>query len=327
MPETLTLRALDPAEHATWDTLVRASAQGTVYHESPWLNAVARVIDNPIVIHGMFAGERLVAGAPLQLRRRGPLIVAHRAWATPYAGVVVHPDAWDSLRSELRDATQRLTRRFSRLTLAASPFMDSIEAQLPWEQSARATYVLRSRSLEGLWRSLACEVRTQIRRAEREGVTVSIETCPRDFYDIYRDFFARLGLPMPLDRHRFTRFLGQVAEQDLGRLYTARMPDGRLCAACLMVYDRRRAYYSLAASDAALRRNGSESLLVWEAIRNLFVSFAELDLGGANMPHILRFKSKFRGMRIEYTEATVYRTRLERLAIDSFQRTRRMLKR
>jgi lipid II:glycine glycyltransferase (peptidoglycan interpeptide bridge formation enzyme) len=172
---------------------------------------------------------------------------------------------------------------------------------------------------------MASEVRNRIRRAEREGVSVRIERDAEGFFPIYRDVFERQSLSLSIDDRSFARFIEQIVALDVGRLYAARMPDGRLCAACLMVFDRRRAYYSLAASHADLRKNGAPSLLVWEALRDLFETYEELDFGGANVPHVAQFKSKFRGRRLEYPEATVFRSNIERFAIGSLRELRRRL--
>jgi hypothetical protein len=72
-----------------------------------------------------------------------------------------------------------------------------------------------------------------------------------------------------------------------------------------------------------LRKNGAPSLLLWEALKTYEGKLPEFDFGGANVDAVTQFKSKFRGNRVTYSELSVYRSRVERVALESFARFKR----
>lgn len=305
-----------------WEELVAASNQGTVYHGAPWLEAVARLSADKVALYGAFREGKLVAGVPLLTRRRGVLEFAQRAFATPYGNVMVHPGLDAALFPNLLAAAQRLARRFSLTTLTASPFAEPIESRLGWQAIPRATFLLRSSSLKGLWRSMASEVRNRIRKAEKAGISITTEQCAPGFFEIYHEVFQRQGARVEFTGTAFDRFLSEVQENGIGKVYVARAPDSTLCAACLVVHDRNRAYYSLAASHPELRKTGAPSLLVWEILRDVLQTRDEFDFGGANVPHVSQFKSKFRGRLVSYSEFIHHRSPWERVLIDCVRRVR-----
>jgi lipid II:glycine glycyltransferase (peptidoglycan interpeptide bridge formation enzyme) len=219
-------------------------------------------------------------------------------------------------------AISQFARRFSHVTLTGSPYSNVHVLSDTWSSSERHTYLLSIGDLRGLWRSLASEVRNRIRKAERMGVTVRPFSGRPDFHTQFRGVFGQKGGSVPFTEGSFTRFVQQVEELGIGQVYEARAGSGELCAACLIVYDRRRAYYSLAASDEQLRKTGAASLLVWHVLQELSSKAGEFDFGGANVPEVARFKKKFRGRLVSYLEFDHFRSWPERLVLQARERFR-----
>lgn len=319
----LDIRKLEPGGFPQWDALVRSAPAGTVYHESRWLTTVCDAVGDALVILGAFVEGQLAAGVPLQVRRRGPIRIARRAFATPYSGILVHPDCTADEPHVVAEMMDALARRFSRVVLTDAPFHDVTGAQKGWQTREKATYLLDISEPDQVWSAFVAELRTIVRKAQSHDIQVRRTTDWGAFFILYRDTFARQGLQIPFNQDTFSRMMSQVLETGIGHAYMASLPGGTPCAAGLMLYDSRRAYYSLAGSDPQLRTTGASSLLLWETIQDLSEEHREFDLGGANVPSIRQFKSQFRGRLVNYSEAIHYRTYPEKVLLILYESLRR----
>jgi hypothetical protein len=311
---------MSPESYDVWDRLVLESQAGTIYHTAQWVVTVSKAVGDRSVIYGVYDGEDLIGGVPVQVRRKGPFSVARRAFATPYSGLVMRNNQSSKADAELKHVIGQFARGFSRVTLTASPFMNGPALPPTWSSRERHTYLLSTGNLRGLWRGLASEARNRIRKAEKLGITAQRFFGEPDFYALFQQLFSDKGTGVPFDRDSFTRFVSRIEELAIGRAYEARTKDGDLCAACLVVYDRKRAYYSLAASDEVLRKTGAPSLLVWHILREFNPQVGEFDFGGANVPAVAQFKKKFRGRLVSYQEFEHFRSWPERLALQIWER-------
>jgi CelD/BcsL family acetyltransferase involved in cellulose biosynthesis len=309
------------ADYGRWDRLVAGAHVGTVYHTAQWLTTVSQAVGDTPHLLGIFDGGELVGGIPLQLRARGPCRILRRAYATPYSGLLCHEGMSGGDQARAEAALSELLRRYSCATITSSPFLPPTNVA-PLHGRRLATYLLKTRSPGGLWRTFASELRNRIRKAESAGVTVSVEPHCDPFFAMFSGLFAAKGAVVPFSPGRFSAFLAAVAQGNMGRLYVARMPSGVVCAAALILEDAHRAYYSLAASDLILRKNGCASLLVWQVLQDCGGRVPEFDFGGANVPAVAEFKRKFRGTLRGYHEHDTYSNLAARFMIQTYRHLR-----
>lgn len=311
----IVVRPLVRDDFDRWNEIVRLSSAGTIYHDSRWLIAISRAVNDSLVIYGFFNEGRLLAAVPLQVRRRGPLSIARRAFATPYAHPVCDPHIPEINEALTGAASKSFLRAFSQTILTFSPYDQRPAGWVQGMAEQRATYLLNIAEPRGVWRQFSSEVRNRIRRAEKSGITVTEEPDFLSFYELYRDTFARQGEVIPFTAQSFSHLLETITMGGFAHQYLARFADGTLAAACLILHDHRRAYYSLAASHEELRKTGATSLLVWHSIQEISQKVTEYDFGGANVPSVKQFKHKFRGRLVMYPEITYCRTYPERILI------------
>ena len=321
--ETLESRPLKPAEYEVWDRLVEASPAGTVYHYSQWLRSVSEAVGDRLVLIGFFQAGELVAGFPCQVRGRGPLKLARRAFATPYSNLLVRPDVEANAEPLVNEALRKLSRGFSCIVVTQSPFANELPLCARWQTREKATYVVDIRNTGRLWQSFSHQLRKDVRKAEKLGITVSSPCPPETLSRLYRSACQRRGLTPPLSGERLVLLLGKVLGAGLGRTYLAATAEREPCVARLVLYDSRRAYCALVGLDREVRQTGASELLVWSVIRDFSKTHGELDLVGANSPEMAAFKRKFRGRLVTYTEATHFRSGLERVLIRLYQAFRR----
>jgi hypothetical protein len=121
-----------------------------------------------------------------------------------------------------------------------------------------------------LWRGFEkSRVRSEIRRSEREGVTVELNDGPhgmRVFYDLHLQTRHRQGVPVQ-PRRFFDLLQSRMIERGLGRVVVA-VVQGKPAAAAIVLAWNRHTIYKLAASDRHLLRYKPNHALVWEAIRS-----------------------------------------------------------
>jgi CelD/BcsL family acetyltransferase involved in cellulose biosynthesis len=136
---------------------------------------------------------------------------------------------------------------------------------LPWPARPQKTVVLETGTDEAaLWRGLRDKTRNMIRKAERAGLSISIEAeALGEFHALYSEALLRRGVPV----HR-RRFFESAMRGFEGRmeLLTARR-GGRLAAGMLLIFGRDMAAYPFQAVAEDARKFGAVQLLNWEAMR------------------------------------------------------------
>ncbi len=312
MVEQMEVRPLISEDFPFWNALVADSAEGTIYHDTRWLSAVCRATRDSWLVYGAFQDTELVAGVPLAIRSKGPFSIARRAFATPYASIVVAKNFENSqavLAAKLADATRA---QHSLTTLAFPP--NASEALFPvhWSTRKRHTYVHNITDSAAFWSSIASGARNKVRKAEKAGIQIEKNTSAEAFDALYRDTFSRQGRELPFNTASLIQLLDDLVVSGIGSYYVSKLPDGSPCACALFVWDKRSVYYSLAGSDEQLKKTGAPSLLVWRAVQEMPCTMLHFDLGGANIPAITRFKKKFRGVLKDYVEFSAYRSTGER---------------
>lgn len=322
MLEITDIRPLRDNELTEWDELAADSPEGTVYHGSLWLKAISKAVQQNVVIYGFFTNKTLVGGMPLTLRKKGPISIAQRAFATPYSWGIMKDTAQAEVPIIPSSVQEFVSRSFSQAILTSSPFQKKPNFSTGWTLSERATYLLDIKDENTVWKNFVPELRNQIRKAQRAGVSVNKFQDIKHFYRLYQETFARQGKKTPFREDYFVEFIKTLQTQGLGEYYLATLEDGRPCAAALMVQDSKRVYYSLAASDNQLRKTGASPLLIWQAICDFASTHQEMDLGGANIQSITQFKKQFRGELRNYQEAQSFRSGTERILLNLYQKIR-----
>jgi len=298
------VRSLNRDDWGAWNALVEQSPEGTIYHDYRWLDVIGVTTSSANEVFGIFQEGRLVGGFPLQVRRKGPVRIALRPFGTPYSGLVRcagvdwNPGDWERLFDSIRC-------RFVESTLTFSPYSLQVTAPTNWTCEEKWTYLLNVGDPEEMWSNFSFEVRNRIRKALKSGIEVRENSSPENFYDLYKSVFANQGKRIPFTKWTFSNLLTTILEARIGTWYIAYTDDSKPVAAALFLIDSKRCYYSFAASAPELRRIGAPSLLVWRAIQDLSKSVQFFDFGGANIPSIAQFKSKFNGAKQRYME---YRT-------------------
>jgi hypothetical protein len=134
---------------------------------------------------------------------------------------------------------------------------------------------------------------------------------------------VRKGAPLYLPAGRFQQFVSRLVELDLGRVYAARLSDGRVAAAQLVLVGHRHTHTVIAAADGDLQQTGANPFLRWSAFEHLAASGAETnDLTDAAPSPVERFKAQLGG-RLAVGFVTQRLSPLYRVQLGAYHELRR----
>ena len=293
----LVVRKLAPHEYPAWDALVEASPQGSVFCRRWWLGAVGSTH-----ILGCFRGGSLVAGIPLQERKRFGLTLCTMPKLTPTWGVVLEPPAASCLKAASREMKilRLVADHLSRKSFVFQKFHPSLDNWLPfyWKgfvQTSLCTNVIdQLNDLNSVWLGMADNIRREIRKAEKKGISV----CPCSVDELYiacSQRFRRSQQHPTYSKEYLARLVNVARENAAGECFAARDPNGKTHAALFLVWDKRAAYYLAGGSESTLRTSGATSLLTWHALQFSAERSASFNFSGSMAERVDQFFRAFGG--------------------------------
>lgn len=313
----LTVREFGADQRPVWDGFVSSSPQGTIFSETLWLQA----LDNPFRLFGCYKGNDLVGGVAVLEDEAGrntrglfPL--------TPFQGVIFrdhsamkHPTR-DSLQMQITTALlDRLEAQYCGLTIAnhytfhdLRPFFfRTFGHGNSYEVTIRYTHVVDLSDIDASWAAMDDNTRWEIRKAQKVGIRLHHSDDFELFDRMQRRTFERQNLQRDIPADMLTRVFAALRSNGRCRLYLACNPMGVATSGVLTIWDNKRAYYLMGASETEFRNNGSASLTLWNAFQDLAPRLPEIDLVGCNSPRRGEFKAGFGGKLRHYFIASLRR--------------------
>jgi len=299
------LRFLSEEEQPLWDELVEASPQGSLFCRSWWLRMAAPQAR----VMGYFHGGRLVAGIPLFFKKRWGIKLCTMPRLTQTWGVVIEPV--EGKREHQISRQMEILTIFARYLAGQRIFLQRFHPEMSnflpfqwhgFQQVPRVTYVIEYLcDRERIWEGMRDSQRREIRKAEKRHILV--EQCePEVVADNMAKTYARQGLQAPPET-RLIREIYNVARQNsAGECFAARDAEGRVHAAALLVWDRKRAYYLAGGGDPTLRVSGATSLLLWKIMQFASGRSAVFDFEGSQLPAVEKFFRAFGASQVWYHE-------------------------
>jgi hypothetical protein len=266
-----------------------------------WLDSSGRSYE----IWGAYRGDRLIAGLPVSVRRLPFGVEA--SWPpplTPYLSPILAPTGASdvkvlSLRKEVyRAFAQLLRRRFSTVKLGFPPGPADVQPFI-WEgfsSCVKYTYVLALPNLNDVWKGMDGSRRNDIRRAEKDGLTIDADAEFEELLALVQKTYGRQGKTVR-DPAIATRYHEALTKHSQCRLLVTRDAEGRAIAGVYIVWDLRSAYYLMGGYDSEQSHHGATALAMWEAIRFVKeeIGVARFDFEGSMVPAVERFFRKFGG--------------------------------
>lgn len=306
MASDVLLRKLIPADYLLWHKLVAESPQGSVYALPEYLDILCRATGGSFSLLGVFRGNELVGGLPLYEQPiTGGRSVANRLLLY-YSGIILKPlstrypskatskhlDVLEAIASWLVEAKYARIILNHQGMIDARPFLNR-----QWMARPGYTYVVTIADVQITRNRIDQNLRRLIDRCDEAGVTLSEDDDFASFFSMHMDTHKRKGAPLYLPKEAFAAYFKKVRAAGLGRLYQARLADGRAVAGQLvLVGPAGRSYTVCAAADPEQMHLGTTPWLRWEAFKALARDgYTTNDLTDAALNEVTRFKSQLGG--------------------------------
>jgi hypothetical protein len=289
--DPLEVRTIDPLADDTWDALVTACEDHTIFHRSAWARVLAESYG-----HQPHYLEISCSGNPVALI---PLMEV-TSWITGRRGVSL---PFSDFAGPLWMEPQQSRQVYRAITeLAAKQKWKHFEIrgdrsgsnEFPHFRTYHSHCLDLTPGIETITRNLDASVRRAIRKAETSGVQTNVGNSPEAihrFYQLHSRTRRRHGLP-PQPASFFNSIARNLLEKDLGTIILAEL-GGTAVAGAVFFRSGNRAIYKFGASDPEHWPTRPNHAVMWMAIRILIESGCTELQFGRTAPEdqgLLRFK-------------------------------------
>lgn len=342
MQNDLSVRRLSESDYKHWESFVAGCPSGSIFALPSYLDILCQATRGHFEIAGVFDGGELVGGTALYFERNRLGLAATRRALLSYHGPVIRDYATGNPAT--RGARQAAILLALRHYLAAVPCDEMfLSVRHPirdvrpfiaagWLVRPDYTFLVDLTNLAETWHHIDQNQRRLIHRAEERGLVCSEDDDYDSFFRLHLAVHQRKKSPLYLPEAAYKQFLTRLQEQNLCRLYHARLPNGQAVAGQLVLTGPHSVSHTVCAGSAAeYLATGATPFLRWKAFECLAgLGYRANDLTGAPYPHsVSHFKSELGGelvanWLITRTPASMFR--LRRKAHSLITRGRRKLK-
>lgn len=276
----------------------------TPFEQRWWLEAVAPGCWGEAVVERK--GE-IVARLPYVRKQKLGLTVLTQPPLTRFVGPWLRPSTgkYEKQLGIERDLMGELIEQLPAFDVYRGNFAPAVTNWLPFywagfEATVRYTYRLDDLSdPDKLWCELGGNVRSRVRRAEKE-VEIRTEVCLDDVLRINRKLFERQSLCAPFPDELAHRLDAACRARGARQIVAAVDSSGRVQSALYLVRDATTTYLLYGGTDPDFRSSGVNSLVVWEAIRRAATESQRFDFLGSMIESVERVNRAFAARQVPY---------------------------
>lgn len=290
-----------------WDDFVGASAEGTPFATSAWIELAAAAAGATVHHWIVRKGDEWVAAVAIPHRRVGGREVYVGLPSAAYSSPVYrrdpggHPAAAISERLAVtRTLLDAIHPRYACLNLFLSPAITDVRPFVwtGWSARPRYTAILAT---DGTARP-SDSVRRHLRKCAEAGLVTTDEWDWPGFWNVFDDTRRRQGFPLPLSRDKMERLASGLRERGVAWMLHARAPGGPTLASHIVLSAPGMSTASMWVAGVVTTElaSGVGSWLMMEVAAELGRrGHTEWDLCGADLEGVARFKAEL-GSRLEH---------------------------
>jgi hypothetical protein len=307
MRPSLSTRLLPEEEFPEWNRLVARSAEGSVYSQPEYLDALCEAAGGRFRILAAQKGDEIAGGIALYERGKGSSAFVAPRFLLYYNGIVLrpyetrYPSERTARRNEILKAVgEGLSRlRHDRIALRCRNSLQDVRALLAqgWSARPQYSYVVPLGDLERLRGRMEGNLRRLVDRCAAQKLIVTEDDDFDAFFRFHVQTHERTGMRLYLPEPAFRRYFARLRGRGIARLYHARLPGGESVAAQLVLTGGHPVSHTVCAgADAAHRNLGATAFLRWEVFRRLAADgLAANDLTDAALNPVTHFKAQLGG--------------------------------
>lgn len=290
-----------------WDRLVAESPEGSPYSTAAYLDVLCRCAGGRFRVLGVRHGQELVGGVALYERDDLAGTYVQPRLLLYYNGLVLrdydtrYPSRRTSRHLGIMDELARALdeRGYAAVELRCrSPRRDLRPfLRRGWSTEPSYSYVVPLEEVDALWDRVEQNLRRLVERAEDEGLSFTEDDDFDAYFRMHREVHERKGAPLYLPREAYARYVADLREAGIARLFHARLADGRSVAAQLVLAGDHPVTHTVsAAAEGDHQDTGANPFLRWKVFRALAGDgYRGNDLTDASLNSVTRFKSQLGG--------------------------------
>jgi CelD/BcsL family acetyltransferase involved in cellulose biosynthesis len=301
-----TIEVVDPRLVAGWDSLIETRSDRSFFHSAAWANVLCDTYGfEPLHIVVRRGGE-VVSVLPV-MEVNSPL-TGKRGVSLPFSDFCrplgANPaDLGEMLKAALELGRRRQWKYFEcRGTDVRAAFPEAVPS------CAYIEHIVELGDEEKAFKKLKTEVRTAIRRAGQNGISIKIDNTMdgvREFFRMHCECRQRHGVP-PQPFQFFEHIWKHVLREGKGALHLA-LHEGTAVASAVFLHSGRQVIYKFGASDRRCQQLRANNHLFWEAIKTFSLQgYEAMNMGRTTVSDdgLRRFK---RGWGAEETPLEYFR--------------------
>ena len=298
---------------------METSPYGTIFHESDWLIMCSEHFNKDLKIYGCFEDGELVAGCSLfEYKFKNILKIASSTCPlTPYGGFVLKQFPISKVRKQfieqqkwIEAVCSSLSKKgFDSIQITNSPDLLDIRPFKwnDWNYDVLYAYYLDLN--KDIPASFSRDVRSNIKKAINLNLEIKKMNNSNTFYELYTMTFAKHNLKPPVNKKFIADMMDLLESKNCGEMRFVKTTSDELASAEITIWDNKRAYSWISASNSELKNTGANSFLIYGICQDFKArGFNEINIMSANIPHLAKFNSSFNPKLVPYF--WVYRNNL-----------------
>jgi len=279
---------MNPLVDREWDDAISTHPDATIFHSTAWARVLVDTYGHrPCYVQMSFNGSLLALVPMMEVQS---VLTTSRGLCLPFSDYCA-PLTFSTFGHEL--VAQKLQqiareRRWSYFELRSHSM---VPINVPASESYYGHFLDLRIGPEAVISNFSSSVQRAVRKAQRSGLSVSIQSSPdamAQFYKLHVRTRRRHGVP-PQPRSFFINIQRHLISTGFGFIVLVESQKGPIAAAMFFRLGRH-AVYKFGASDERLQELRANNLAMFEAIRYL----AE---GGAEVLHFGRTERENQGLR------------------------------
>jgi len=286
-----------------YDKLVDISLEGTIFHNSWWLNIFKDYYGSSYTIefYGAFETGNLVAGIPIPIHNKLGIKFVYHPKLTPYLGSffvdkgIKKKDREISWKKRINEEFAKSLKE-SGICLSYSFGHNYIDLQpFKWQGfdiEVHYTYVLKLDNLDQIWKNMNRKRRNDINKCYKQNYTIKFGEIKK-YIEQNKQTMKRQNHKI-LGERLWMKVFDECKKHNCCEIFTA-YKDDEAMASLFLVWDNKRSYYI----GGGIKDNsqGAMSLLMWEAIKYTKekLNLNEFDFEGSDVRSIEFYFRKFGG--------------------------------
>jgi len=294
-----------------WDDMVNSSPQGSVFHLSDWIKTCADSQNNDYVLYGVYKNCELIAGLPLIMKKyKGILKYGTSSISlTPYGGFLLPENSSTKVRENEQRNNQIIEAVLSevhkekllRTQIINPPEFYDIRPFTwnNWKAKVYFTYILDLN--KDTWANISKKTRNIIRKGQKNSISTEVYWDNELYWKLNLDTYGKQGKNPPFSKDYLISLMNLINEKNLGEMWVARMPNGNVISAEVILWDNKMAHRWSAAACYEYRDTGGTSLLLYDIFESLQKrGYDKINLMAANTPQLTKFVTGFNPNIVNY---------------------------